>query len=79
MVYFSQKLKYLRFVQKKFSWKRDTVEGKKVRRIPQLLLAWAEEAEVAPIGKNSCKVICVYGPPSYVVEDAAEYKKFIHI
>jgi hypothetical protein len=65
--------------KKKFCWKRDTVEGEKAGRIPQLLRARAEEAEVAQTAKNSHEVTCVYGPPYYVVEEAAENKKFIHI
>jgi hypothetical protein len=63
MVNFSQKVEYPRFVQKKFSWKRVTVQGEKARRIPQLLQARAEKAEVAPNAKNSSEVIWVYGPP----------------
>ena len=63
MVYLSQKLEHPHFVQKKISWKRDTVQGEKAGRIPQLLRARAEEAEVAPTAKNSRKVTCVYGPP----------------
>jgi hypothetical protein len=50
--------------KKKFSWKRDTVQGEKARRIPQLLQARAEEAEVAPNAKNSNEFIRVYGPCS---------------
>jgi hypothetical protein len=79
MVYLSQKLEYPRFVQKKFSWKRDTVQGEKAKRIPQHLRARAEEAEVVPNAKNNCEVIYVYGPPKYVMEEAEEFKKFIHI
>jgi hypothetical protein len=63
MVYFSQKLEHPRYVQKNFSWKRDTVQGEKAWCIPQLLQARAEEAEVALPAKNSREVTCVHGPP----------------
>jgi hypothetical protein len=63
MVYLSQKLEHPHFVQKKFNWKRDTVQGEKAGRIPQLLLAQAEEGEVAPSAKNSREVTCVYSSP----------------
>ncbi len=51
------------FCVNKLSWKRDTVQGEKAGRIPQLLQARAKEAEVAPNAKNSLEVTCVYGPP----------------
>jgi hypothetical protein len=63
MVYFSQKLEHPCFVQKKISWKRDTVQREKAGHIPQLLRAWVEEAKVAPTAKNSHEVIYVYDPP----------------
>jgi hypothetical protein len=63
MVNFSQKLEHPRFVQKKFSRKRDTVQGEKAWNIPQLLQARAEEAEVALTAKNRREVTCVHGPP----------------
>jgi hypothetical protein len=63
MMYFSQKLEYPHFVQKRFSWKRVTVQDEKTRLTPQLQRALAEKAEVAPNAKSSCEVICYYGPP----------------
>jgi hypothetical protein len=51
------------FCAKKFSWKRDTVQGEKAGHIPQLLRARAEEVEVVPTAKNSHEVTCVYSPP----------------
>jgi hypothetical protein len=65
---------------KKNSAGRETLyRVRKLAAFLSSLRARAEEAEVAPTAKNSREVTCVYGPPQYVVEEAAENKKFIHI
>jgi hypothetical protein len=61
---------------KKFCWKRDTVQGEKAGRIPQLLRARAEEAEVAYKNRSikkkpECKLPCMC---EHVQRNAYTYK-----
>ncbi len=55
MVSFSQKYKYTLFVLKKIKLEESHCTGEKAMRIAQLLRAWAEEAEVAPVAKKAVK------------------------
>jgi hypothetical protein len=55
MVYLSQKLNILVFCKIKSAGWGVTVQGEKARRIPQLLRAQAEEAELAPAAKLALK------------------------
>jgi hypothetical protein len=45
----------------------------------QFLGAQAEAADVMPNARNSREVLCVYSPPQFIVEEAVEHRKFIHI